>query len=523
MAPLKYCLTLLFCVLFAFSKAQEIPVEYHFGERYHDRYKYSKLLDISDDGMGGSILVRSYYTGIVLKPKGYYIEHYNKNLELIAEYNYRLKGRHFINAFVKNGQLNMLLLEYNMLKGTYDYVVHRSPISTYGFTAHPILSVPSQEVSNPLAHNYYNRNFSRGFTTTAFFNPDESAFVISTHFKRGKVNTHMLYLFNSSLNKLLEYDFSGDLEEKNYAFENMVTSKNLDAVYLVGKAYFKKRRFAATDRKFQYELLRISTDGGTLQTFDDTGRYSESLKPMLVQDRLVCVGFYADRKDNRYNGLAYFNLDLKTLAIREKKYNPFSPQFMADKFGRGEDNVVKNLVFKNLCLTPENNILFNAEEYFVTSSLQSDPTGSRLKINRYHYNDIVSAKLSIDGDMLWARNINKAEVTQGDGAYTSYSSLTKGDNTYYLISTGAENPQLLPGERLFFKQGLGRNKNVFMIMLDKDGKISYEKVIDNHEARLPLMVSKPLIDDVDKSMLYYAKRGSRKQLVKVKLGPQALP
>ncbi|MDX1327410.1 MAG: hypothetical protein R3299_06860, partial [Arenibacter sp.] len=237
----------------------------------------------------------------------------------------------------------------------------------------------------------------------------------------------------------------------------------------------------------------------------------------------VCVGFYADRKDNRYNGLAYFNLDPKTLAIREKKYNPFSPQFMADKFGRGEDNVVKNLVFKNLCLTPDNNILFNAEEYFVTSSVQSDPTGSRVKINRYHYNDIVSAKLNIDGDMLWARNINKAEVTQGDGAYTSYSSLTKGDNTYYLISTGAENPQLLPGERLFFKQGLGRNKNVFMIMLDKDGKISYEKVIDNHEARLPLMVSKPLIDDVDKSMLYYAKRGSRKQLVKVKLGPQALP
>lgn len=500
------------------SKAQELAVNYNFGEKYSDRYKYSNLLDISEDGMGGSILVRSYYTGIILKPKGYFIEHYNKDLELIAEYNYKLKGFEFINAFVKNGQLNLLLLQYNPNMGTYDYVVHRSPMAKYNFTSQTILSVPSMEVNNPLDHNYYNRNFSRGFTTTAFSNSDESAFVISTHFKRGKEDKHMLYMFNSSLNLLFEHDFSGELEEKNYAFENIVTSKNLEHVYLVGKAYYKKKRFAVTDRKFQYELLKISKGDAILQVFDDAGRFSESLKPIITQGKLICVGFYADRKDNRYNGLAYFDLDPNTLTINAKKYNPFSTQFMEDKFGRGEDNVIKNLVFKNLSITPDNAILFNAEEYFVTSTVQADPTGSRVNINRYHYNDIVSAKLSFTGDMVWARNINKAEVTQGDGAYASYSSIANGENTYYLISTAAENPQLLSGDRLFFRQGLSRNRNVFLIMLDKDGKISFERVIDEHEARLPLMVSMPLIDNFEKSMLYYAKRGSRKQLVKVKVG-----
>ncbi|MCM4167981.1 hypothetical protein KCTC52924_01198 [Arenibacter antarcticus] len=523
MAPLKYFLSISLCLFVSLLKAQELPVNYSFGEKYSDRYKYSNLLDISEDGKGGSILVRSYYTGIILKPKGYYIEHYNKDLELIAEYNYKLKGFDFINAFVKNGQLNLLLLHYNSAKETYDYVVHRSPIVDYNFTTQPILSVPSNEVSNPLDHNYYNRNFSRGFTTTAFFNTDESAFVISTHFKQGNEDKHMLYMFNSSLNKLLEYDFSGELEEKNYAFENIVTSKNLEQVYLVGKAYFKKKRFAVTDRKFQYELLKISKEDAVLQSFDDAGRFSESLKPIITRNKLICVGFYADRKDNRYNGLAYFDLDPNTLAINVKKYNPFSKQFMDDKFGRGEDIVVKNLVFKDLSITPDNAILFNAEEYFVTSSVQADPTGSRIKINRYHYNDIVSAKLSVSGEMIWARNINKAEVTQGDGAYASYSTIAKGDDTYYLISTAAENPQLLSGDRLFFKQGLSRNRNVFMIMLDKDGKISYEKVIDDKEARLPLMVAMPLIDTVNNSMLYYAKRGSRKQLVKVQVGTAALP
>ncbi len=511
--------TLVLFMSFVFlAKAQEMPIKYSFGEKYNDRYKYSNLLEISDDGMGGSILVRSYYTGIILKPKGYFIEHYNKDLELIEEYNYKMKGVDFVNAFVKNGQLNLLLLKYVASKGSYDYVVHSSPIDNFNFVTKTILSIPSEEVNSPTAHNYYRRNFSSGFTTTTFFNENKSAFVISTHFKKGRDEKHFIYLFNSGLNKLAECDFSGQIEEKNYAWENVVTSKNLEQVYLVGKAYYKKKRFAVTDRKFQYELLKISNNSGTTQTFDDPGRFSEALKPILIDDKLVCVGFYADRKDNRYNGLAYFELDKNSLAIKEKKYNPFSRQFMDDKFGRGEGTEIKNLVFKNVSLTDDKDILFNAEEYFVTSSVQQDPTGSRVKIERFHYNDIVSAKLSKTGDIIWARNINKSEVTQGDAAYASYSSFARGDNTYYLISTATENPQLLSGERLIFKQGLSRNRNVFMIRLDEEGRISYEKVIDDREARLPLMVSMPLKDQEDNSLLYYAKRGNKKQLVKVAIG-----
>ena len=208
----------LFLCFFFLAQAQEMPVKYSFGEKYNDRYKYSNLLEISDDGMGGSILVRSYYTGIILKPKGYYIEHYNKDLELVWEYNYKIKDLDFVNAFVKNGQLNILLLDYNLGKGSYDYVVHRSPIDNFNFTEETILSIPSQQVNEPLDHNYYKRNFSSGFTTTAFLNEDKSAFAISTHFKKGKDEKHFVYLFNSSLNKLIEYDFSAANRRKELCF-----------------------------------------------------------------------------------------------------------------------------------------------------------------------------------------------------------------------------------------------------------------------------------------------------------------
>lgn len=510
-------ITLLAVLASIVTMAQELPVEYQFGEKYNDKYKYSNLASISDDGKGGYLLVRAYFGGMILKPKGYFIEHYNADLELTAEFNYKLKGPEFVAGYVANGQLYLLFLEYDLLREAYDYVVHRSPIADFNFTRETILSVPSEPVDNPLDKNYYNRNFNSGFTTTALFNDDKSAFVISTHFKKKKVNKHHIYVFNASLNKLMEHDFSSEVEDKNYAFEDIVVSPDLKNAYIIGKAYFKKKRFSALERKFQYELIKLSKAGATVQTFDSEGKYSEGLKPVLQNERLICVGFYADRKDNRYNGLSYFSLDPATLALRTIKYQPFSEQFMFDKYGKENAENVQDLVFKNVSITDDNDILFNAEEYFVTTSVQANSSGGRLRVERFHHNDIVSVKLNAAGDMVWARNINKAEVTQGDDAYASYSSYTKGDKTYFFISTAAENPQLLSNERLIFKQGLSRNRNVFVIQLDEEGKISYEKVIDNVEARLPLMVSKPLLDPVDDAILFYAKRGTKKQLVNVSI------
>ena len=507
--------TLFFLIVLSPLSAQEIPVKYTFGEKYNDRYKYSNLLTIDDDEKGGFILIRAYYTGMILKPKGYFIENYDKNLNLVSEYNYKLKNANFVEGYIRNGQIYLLFLDYNYERESYEYVVHRSPMSEYNFTKETLLSIPSEPVRQPLDRNYYNRNFSSGFTTSVLFDDEKSAFVITTHFKKGKTNKHYIHLFDTGLKKLITHDFSAEVEEKNYSFENVAFSKDLQKAYIVGKAYFKKRRFLARERKFQYEMVQVSQNGSKTQSFDDFGKFSEGLKPIMKNDRLICVGFYANRKDNRYNGLSYFEVDPYNLSIKSKKYNPFSQQFMIDKFGREEDKEIKNLVFKNVTIEKDGSILFNAEEYFVTTSVQANSSGGRVRVERFHYNDIVSAKLSNSGDVIWTRNINKAEVTQGDGAYTSYCSYVKDGRTYFFISSAAENPQLLSGERLLFKQGLSRNRNVFTIQLDENGRISFEKLIDDKVARLPLMVSLPYIDKSTDQILFYAKRGTKKQLVRV--------
>ncbi|PKA98432.1 hypothetical protein B0O79_2118 [Flavobacteriaceae bacterium MAR_2009_75] len=493
--------------------AQEIPVDYSLGENYSDRHKYSTVLSIESATKGETVLIRTYYGGFPLRPKGHFIEVYDADLNLRADFNYKQAGDHMVDGFVKNGQLYLLELRYDINSSAYSYIVHQSPISEFNFTERRLLSIPSKEVINPLAVNKYSRNFGNGFSTATHFNDDRSAFAITVHHREGREQRYRVFLFGTDLKKRLEYDFTEAIEEKNYAFENIEVSRDLSSLYLMGKAYFKKRRSDLKERRFQYELVKISASGHKTQEFVDAGRFPESLKPILVNDNLKVVGFYADRKDNRYNGLVYFNLDVNSLNVRSKKYNPFSDQFMLDKFGREIDAEIKNLIFKSVHITPDENILFSAEEYFVTKGEDISSGGTQIT-DRYHYNDIVLAKLDALGNMAWARNINKTEVTQGDASYASYTAYGHGENMYFFINSG-ENPQKLSNERILFKQGFSRNPNMFVIKVDASGDLSYKKLVDDKELRLPVMVSRPLIDNTGDKLLFYAKRGTKKQMLQV--------
>lgn len=500
-------------LIFGVVQAQDIPVNYNLGENYSDRYKYSTVLSIDSSTEGETVLVRTYYGGFPLRPKGYFIEIYDADLNLKADFNYKHSGDHMVDGFVKNGQLYLLELSYDIDAATYNYVVHQTPLSEFYFTQRNLLTISSKEVINPLAVNKYSRNFGNGFSTATHFNDERNAFAITIHYRKGREEKYRVLLYGTDLKKRLEYDFTPAIEEKNYAFENIEVSKDLKTLYLMGKAYFKKRRTDAKEPRFQYELVKISAAGHIIQEFDDAGRFPESLKPVLVDHQLKVIGFYADRKDNRYNGLVHFNLDKNSLDIQSKKYNPFSDQFMLDKFGREVDAEIKNLIFKSVHLTPEGNILFSAEEYFVTKG-EDISSGATQVTERYHYNDIVLAKLNPVGEMIWARNINKAEVTQGDASYASYSAFGHGEDMYFFINSG-ENPQKISKERILFKQGFSRNPNMFVIKVDASGNLSYKKLVDDKEVRLPIMVSRPLINKSSDTLLFYAKRGSKKQMIQV--------
>ena len=58
---MKNNLFVLFLIVFGsmLLNAQKMPVSYDFGEKYHDRYRYSNLVAINEDDSGGYVLVRA--------------------------------------------------------------------------------------------------------------------------------------------------------------------------------------------------------------------------------------------------------------------------------------------------------------------------------------------------------------------------------------------------------------------------------------------------------------------------------
>lgn len=65
-----------------------------------------------------------------------------------------------------------------------------------------------------------------------------------------------MHVFDANLKKLMEYDFSSEIEEKNYAFENFTISKDQQQLYLKAKAYSKKYCFESPNVNFNMSCYK---------------------------------------------------------------------------------------------------------------------------------------------------------------------------------------------------------------------------------------------------------------------------
>src|SRR5690606_15811128 len=106
-----------------------------------------------------------------------------------------------------------------------------------------------------------------------------------------------------SANLKFEHTFNRDIKDRKFKYENIDVSKDGNTLYLLGKVYTTEKKKKKEGGKYQYELTRIDKSGAKTQVFDTQEHFSGSLKAIVFDDRVVCIGFYSDRKDHRYKGL----------------------------------------------------------------------------------------------------------------------------------------------------------------------------------------------------------------------------
>jgi hypothetical protein len=546
-------------VMISFSSfAQNFPFKVQKSELFKDDYKESQIVLSKEDGNNGILIVRSYVASISAK-NGFYIEHYDKNLKLIKEFEYEIK--HNLNekfnvvigicSFDK--EIQIIEIYYDLKQKSYicqaniiaeDFKISkkelfrltREEVKKNGyFNIESIFNDRIGEVwannnagdlGTPLDNSFHfslsnksqieNSNRSPIVMTV---NEANTAFAISIDYNAQNSEYLKLYLFDNKLDKKLDTEFSRDIKDKKYVFQNIQVDPNGSSIYLLGKSYVESQQKKNEGGKYLFEMTKISSESQKSQLIDPKENYIGTLKSIFHNNELICISFYSEINDNKYKGIGYFKLDTNSLEILKTKYNPFSEQFMFDKYGEDKAKELKYLNLKNCFFTKNNELLLNAQEEYTTTSgngsygMNGMGGGSR---TYFSYDDIVSVKLNDDGDLVWARNINKKQGFQmtENKNYVSYTSAIVESMPYYFIN-GGEEIKKLDNNRIEFKDSNKNRANLYVIKIKDNGNFEFEKILDDEENEVPFMVAKGI--PLGNSVFLLGKKGSTKQLCKVTL------
>ncbi len=230
------------------------------------------------------------------------------------------------------------------------------------------------------------------------------------------------------------------------------------------------------------------------------------------------LGFYGNKKKNKLSGVCTFIINKDKLTLSNQKFAPFTKQFMNDKFGDKKHKDIKDVKFKSIFRGENGNILINAEEQYETSS--SYPVagpGGGFQSNAYgrtteHFDDILTVKLNSEGDILWARNINKSQT----GINGSFTSTFINNEVYYFINT-TDKVKKLSNERINFKNPKLKESNLYVIKIDEKGKLNYKKIIDYKDSEVWYRVSDQIVFPDLKTIIFLGFKKKKKQILKVSI------
>lgn len=539
------------------SFAQNIPFKIQKSEVFKDEFKESQIVLTEEDKNGGILIVRSYQSNGLSSNHGYYFEHYDSNLKLLNDYAFQIKhpisqkAPIVLGVFRLTNKIRVIELLYDIKEKSYICIANSISVNDFVLEQKELFRLTRDEIkeygSISLNETYYQNidmkslingffcsekendpfTFDDGFLSSKsgtisalegnskialVVNEKKDHFSIALNFVKKKNSDRLkIYSFDDQLNKKIEKDFVKNTNDKKYFLQNLNISADGNSVYLLSKVYPKE--IEKEKIKNEFEITKFTNDKIESQIFNTEEHYIGSLKTIVKEDKLICIGFYSDTYYKRYNGISFFEIDPSTLNIKKTKFNNFSEQFIIDKYGKIKDKELKFLSFKNLLITDNNELIFNAEESYTTYTGSGSPQfGYSGGYNVHHNDDVVSVKINEEGSLLWSRNINKKQL--GNSSYVSYTSAEINKDVYFFINA-SEKIKNLDNNRIEFTDTGKNNYNLNLIRINQNGDFEYQEILNNEENEVPFMVSSGIKSN--NSVYFLGKKGSKKQLLKVSL------
>jgi hypothetical protein len=498
------------------------------SEIFKDSKKNSSLSYSLEDETGGLVTIRAFYGGLIQKIKGYYIQHFDSNLKLLNETEYEVDDNMIKNAFIKDNQLHLIEYVINKKEDKISFNAVSADLKTLKFNSKEILSLSEENQKKYFGFVVFPfsiSNFSQYDSNHAgevVMSKGNKYFVINFDINNKEQETHKIFVFNNNFEKVYEQTIQQDIKDKYFDYESIDIDDNDGSVYFLGKSFENESR--RTKKKgevnYHFELYKVNANGQTNVSFKTSEKFISSLELIKSENRLVCVGFYGQKDEGRINGVCLFNLNPNTLTMEKKKFTSFSDEFLNDKYGnregkkeRKKEKGIKDIDFKSVFMMSNGDVIINAEEFYITTHTSMTANGGVRTYNIYHYDDIMSLRLDLDGNLKWARNINKRQTGFTNSSYTS---IPVGEDSYIFINC-SDNIKKLSADRISFKQTKAKKSNLYMIKINKDGNFDFEKIIDDKESKVYYKVNNGNINLNNQTVILTGKRKKYARILKLKI------
>ena len=537
----------IFFGLLSFSLfSQNVPIKTHKSTLFEDDFKKSILVLGEKTKENEVILVRSYKASAISPLNGFYIEKYDANLKLVKEFELKMKhplsekNNLVLGVFYASKKVNIIEIYFDLKEKTY---ICRNNIvdDNFNLTTKELFRISKEKMKELGSFNLQQKFFeadnknlpdvnSGNFNTStdrvlsfSFFgdstkprvyssdisiviNENRTSYSIILDYKNPEQGGFLLYLFNAESEQLFFKEELIQSKEKNYVLQNFQVSEDGKSVFILAKNYNNKVK----KLNYSFELSQIAASETKIKTIEIEDKFIKSLKLNFHNNSIYCIGFYSEKSYEDNDGLCFFKFNKANLESEKVKFSPFTNQFIQDKFGKETDKDIKDLKIKTI-LFENDAIILNAEEEYEYTNNSPNSNGAVT----YVFNDIVSAKLNTDGDLIWSRNINKKQsYTYSNDSYISYFSTIKNGSSYVFINA-SEKIKELKNERVEFKDVNPNKANLYLLTIDSSGNFTYQLLLNEDQIEVPFSVSKGIL--IDNSCYFMGRKGKKKQLLKVTL------
>lgn len=531
---IKSILLLFFSFFTMFLHSQNIPFSIQKSTLFEDEVKKSSLVLSEKLNSNEIIMVRSYNESGISKNSGFYIDVFNNDLSLKANFDYQIKHSNAekypltLGVFLHQNKIVIVDTFYDLNDKSIK-VVANSIDANFKITSKEIISINKDEIKNlgtfSLQEKFYNSTNSIWLNDNSgninseledvdtdnrtksdivlLTNNSKNAFAIALDFNSPKNENLMLFSFTADLKLLIKKTFTKEVNDPDYIFQNIQLSDDGKSIYIVAKNYMKNKKNGA---KYNYEISKVTNEEQTTLELNPNEHFISYLKSFYHNNELLCLGFYSDNKDFRFSGISVFKFDANLKNNLVSKYIPFSNQFFNDKYGEGKSKELKNIVFRNIFFDETKSLFINAEEEYYTYNNNQQI---------YNCDDIISIKINASNELVWARNIAKNQYKSDENSLMiSYLSFIKNQENYFFINS-AERTKLLSNNRIAFKNVSDKKANLNLFKIDINGQLQLQEILDDEQNEVPFMVSKGAI--IDNSIYFLGRKGKKKQLLKVTL------